>query len=86
MPDSSRRKITIQSLLDEFFAPSRIRLISVVGQHTLKSERNQSNWHFFEVAGIHIGEIPYTSGRGRGEMHVLKWQQIAKSMFLFCHF
>lgn len=40
MLDSSRQKITVQSLLGEFFSPSRIHLISMVSQHTLKSERN----------------------------------------------
>lgn len=46
----------------------------------------QSNLHFFVVAGIHIGEKLYTSERRTWEMHVLKWQQIAKCMFLFYHF
>lgn len=46
----------------------------------------QSNLHFFVVAPIHIDEKLYTSEKGTWEVHVLKWQQVAKCMFLFCHF
>lgn len=84
MLDSSRQNITRQVLLDEFFSCSQIHLISVVSPYPLKSERNTE--HFLEVAGIYIDEMPYTSEGGRGETRVLKWQQVAKCVFLFCHF